>query len=147
MHRVAFCNRLTRCWRCLEEGHRASACRGNREFLSQPLNRRRHQQGDDETHCHLGGSLQVEDPRRHSRASSPLLWYSDNSEPPHTMRTVMGKQDNKRSTPKHVAFATPLTQIMVDKAKLIIEDSSYNLMDNTLTTLPLGPSIYSCDPM
>ena len=59
----------------------------------------------------------------------------------------MGKQDNKRSTPKHVAFATPLTQIMVDKAKLIIEDSSYNLMDNTLTTLPLGPSIYSCDPM
>jgi hypothetical protein len=36
---------------------------------------------------------------------------------------------------------------MVDKTKLIMEDSIYNLMDNTLTTLSLGPSIYSYDPM
>jgi len=76
-----------------------------------------------------------------------MFWYSDNRDPPYAMMKPMGEQSNKRTLPKHVTFATPLTQIMGDKAKLIIEDNSYNLMENSFTTLAHGPSIYSCDPM
>jgi len=63
------------------------------------------------------------------------------------MMKPMGEQSNKRTLPKHATFATPLTQIMGDKAKLIIEDNSHNLMENSFTTLAPRPSIYSCDPM
>ena len=76
-----------------------------------------------------------------------MFWYSDDRDPPHAMMKPMGEQSNKRTLPKHATFATPLTQIMGDKAKLIIKDNSYNLMENSFTTLAPGPSIYSCDPM
>ena len=101
IHRVAFCNRLTRCWRCLGEGHKASACRGDSEPSSQLFNRRRRQ----ENHDHLDESLQENGPRHFRRASSPMFWYSDDRDPPHAMMKPMGEQSNKRTLPKHATFA------------------------------------------